>query len=708
MYNKFLRITYPLYLKIRYGTTLLRKYSQELNESQWWSTDELAALQLRRLQALLRHAYQNVPYYSRKFGEIGLEPEDIKTLDDLPRLPILTRQDVRENLPDLVARNFPRSRLIPSSTGGSTGEPMQFYADGETRWRGEAARERAYFWYGYEMGDKVAYLWGSQSDLSLQQSFYSRLFNLVLRTIFLDAFNMSENRMGKFAQKLARFKPQTIIAYASAANLFAWYLHDRGIDNVKTRVAITQAEKLFPEQRQLIEEVLNCEVFDFYGSREVSTIAAECPQHGGYHISAENIVLEFIKDNEPVSPGETGKILVTDLHNYAMPFIRYENGDLGVPSGERCSCGRGLPLIHSIEGRATDVLVIGNKFISSPSLTLLFKNLPVKQYQLVQEAENEIIIKIVKTAEFIDKDAEQLLKMIRTYVGSDVELNLQSVSVIPPAVSGKHRFIISKVPLKIPSYVSKYRTAKESRFVGESNLLNDFPRLAVEQGLFKSVGRLQFWLKMFYSGISLDRKSLLDIGCGPGLLSIYAYLNGARPVVGLEPEAEGSVAGIRDNFNEMIQRLDLKEIAVLPFRFQDYDPGSQKFDIIVLCSSINHLDEEACIHLQHSQSARDRYRLLFQKMHSLLAPGGKIIISDCSRYNFFGSLFGRNPFGWDIEWHKHQPPRFWAKLMEGCGFTNPRINWETPLKLRKFGKPLGNPVALYFILNYFRLVMDKK
>ena len=448
MYSEFIRKVLSLYLKSRYGNDHSLKYFQELNESQWWSADEIAARQLKRLRALLRHAYQNVPYYTQKFREAGLEPADIKTLDDLSKLPVLTRQDVRENLPDLVAKNFPRSKMMPYSTGGSTGEPLQFYVTEESKGRGGAAANRAYSWYGYELGDKVAYLWGSPRDLSAQQSLSHKILHLVFRTIYLDAFDMSEKRMEEFAQRLAKFKPKAIIAYASATYLFAKYLQYRQIYTIKPGAVITQAEKLLPQQRQLIEEVFDCEVFDFYGSREVSAMASECPQHKGYHISAENVVLEFVKDNKTVSPGETGKILITDLHNYAMPFIRYENGDLGVPSGEKCSCGRGLPLMHSVEGRITDTLVIGNKFISSPSLTLIFKDLPIKQYQLVQETENELTIKIVKADGYTDKHTEQILKLMQTYVGSNIKLNLRFVSQIPPTKSGKYRFIISKVPVK--------------------------------------------------------------------------------------------------------------------------------------------------------------------------------------------------------------------------------------------------------------------
>jgi len=449
MYSEFVRKVLSLYLKARYGNEHPWEYYRELNESQWWSPDEIATLQLKRLNTLLKHAYQNVPYYAQKFREVDLEPDDIKTLDDLPKLPILTRQEIRENLPNLVAKNFPHSKIIPYATGGSTGEPLQFYVTEESKGRGVAASNRAYSWYGYELGDKVAYLWGSPRDLSIQQSLSNKISLLVFRTIYLDAFNMSEKQMEEFAQKLAKFKPEAIIAYASAGYLFAKFLQHREIKNIRPRVVITQAEKLFPQQRQLIEGVFNCEVFDFYGSREVSAMAAECPQHQGYHISAENVILEFVRDNKPVPSGETGKILVTDLHNYAMPFIRHENGDLGIPLVGKCSCGRGLPLMKEVTGRTSDIIIgAGGKKIHGEFFTHLFWDKPwVKQFQAIQDRNRNITIKIVgEQAE--ESEIEAIRAIIQQEVGSEIKLDILFVDFIDSTKSGKYRFTISEAPLE--------------------------------------------------------------------------------------------------------------------------------------------------------------------------------------------------------------------------------------------------------------------
>lgn len=420
-------------------------YYQQLKETCKLPLEEIKRIQSEGLCVLIKHAYENVPYYHKTFKEAGVKPNDIKNSEDLVKLPILTRSDVRENFNDLIATNFPKEKLVPNATGGSTGEPLQFYVTKESEAWGAAAAHRAYEWYGYEVGDKIAYLWGSPVDSSAQERTRKKLSNFVFRRTYLNAFNMSEEEMERFAQKLIKFKPKAIIAYASAAYIFSRYVKNKGIEGIRPKVIISQAEKLFDYQREMIEEILECKVFDFYGSREIYTMASECIEHAGYHISAENIVLEFVRNGKHVSLGEKGNILVTNLHNYAMPFIRYENGDIGVPTNETCSCGINLPLMKSIEGRITDALVIGGTIISSPSLTLVFKNHPIKQYQLVQETENKIVIKIVKAEGYSPKNTEELYITMRKIVGDNVGLDILFIDNIPPAKSGKHKFIIQNL-----------------------------------------------------------------------------------------------------------------------------------------------------------------------------------------------------------------------------------------------------------------------
>ena len=424
------------------------KYLRILEKTQWLKREEIAEIQRQRLRALIKHAYFKVPYYHKVFKERGLRPEDIKSKEDLAKLPILTKKEIRKNFNDLIARDFSREEMIPDSTGGSTGEPLRFYRTRESNSWASAAAFRAYGWSGFELGDKQALIWGSPIDLSRSYKLKSRISNFFLRTTILDAFSMSAVSMRKFAKELVRFKPKMIRGYASGVYLFAKFLENEGID-VKADAVITSAETLLDYQRTKMEDVFRCKVYDFYGSREVPAIASECSENCGYHISSENVLLEFIRGGEQVATNETGIILVTNLNNYAMPFIRYEIGDLGKPLGDASLCGRGLSLMKSLEGRITDVIATrdGN-FVSAPVLTLIFKDLHVKKYQIVQESRDKIMVKIVKEDKYSQKDNNYIIKGMQKYVGGDIQIDIEFVDSIPPNKSGKRQVVISKVPLR--------------------------------------------------------------------------------------------------------------------------------------------------------------------------------------------------------------------------------------------------------------------
>ena len=235
-----------------------------------------------------------------------------------------------------------------------------------------------------------------------------------------------------------------------------------------------------------------------------------------------------------------------------------------------------------------------------------------------------------------------------------------------------------------------------------------FLSTVVREGLFSNKGNLKFHMDMLFRGIDLKNKRVLDIGGGFGLYSFYAACRGARKVVCLEPEAEGSSLGVTDISHKLNGLLKRNNVALKPVTLQAFEPEGKLYDVILLYDSINHLDETACINLQSSSDSEGVYREIFSKIYLLSDKGAKLIICDCSRYNFFASVKIRNPFVPSIEWHKHQAPEIWAKLLFEAGFVNPKIKWTSFNALRNWGRILtGNKLMAYFLKSHFCLTMDK-
>jgi SAM-dependent methyltransferase len=227
--------------------------------------------------------------------------------------------------------------------------------------------------------------------------------------------------------------------------------------------------------------------------------------------------------------------------------------------------------------------------------------------------------------------------------------------------------------------------------------------------LHSSKTNLRFYLNHLFKGVSFKGKSMLDIGAGSGLYSLYAAFRGARPVICLEPEVEGSSQGISHVLNEICSHFPEGTMIPLHDTFQDFDSGGRRFDIVLLNYSINHLDEQACINLRRSREAYDKYREIFTKLSKITNPGGKLIAADCSRYNFFSLLGLRNPMWPDIDWYKHQTPWYWARMLSNFGFINRKITWVPSKHFGTIGSlATRNPFASFFLKSLFILTMDRE
>jgi len=426
-----------------------RRYYELLNASQWYSPAEVRDLQETRLQHLVRHAYLHVPYYADLMQSQNLTPEDIKTLDDLQKLPLLTKAALRENLYfDLFADNHRKKEMLKIATSGSTGEPLVLYADRrqlEMRW---ASTFRSAEWTGWRFGDRQARLWHQTLGMSGTQVFREYMDAWFMRRLFIPAYEMSDDNIRELIEKLRRFKPTLIDGYAEIFNFLAHYARKNGIAGLQPKAIMTSAQIMPPQVREVIEREFKTHVFDKYGSREFSGIAYECDHHQGHHIMAESYIVEILKDGRPAKPGELGEVVITDLNNYAVPLIRYRIGDLAVAMdpNEVCTCGRGLPRIGRIEGRAQAIVLCANgTWLPGTFFAHFFKDydFAVRQYQIVQRVKNAIELKIVPESGYSQSTADEILAGLRKFMGADMGIEVQLVDNIPLVRTGKRTGVVS-------------------------------------------------------------------------------------------------------------------------------------------------------------------------------------------------------------------------------------------------------------------------
>lgn len=420
------------------------EYLHRLERTQWLPLTELRDLQQKKLRALITHAYKNVPYYHKVFREVGMKPDDIKSVNDLLKLPLLTKEIIKKSVPsDIIAKSYDKLKLIKSFTSGTTGDPLIFYRDKEAWSWARAAEFRGWGWGGYKLGDKHIRLWRSPTTIREYSKINYKLKNIFRGIILLHSLDINEEILRAHVDKLRNLNPKIILTYPSAAYELAEFMRREGIDYISPQSILAGCEKLYDFQRKTIESQFGCEVFKWYGSSEIRGIAFECEARR-LHITMENIIVEIVKDGERVAPGELGEIVVTDLNNYAMPFIRYKIGDIGMLSDETCGCGRELPLIKSVEGRIRDFIVTPQNKMLSPSFFIdLFNDFKfIKQFQVVQKTKEDIVVKIVSEQKPEEDEINRFLNLIQENT-DDMNIAVDFVDSIPPnKSSGKLELVI--------------------------------------------------------------------------------------------------------------------------------------------------------------------------------------------------------------------------------------------------------------------------
>ena len=426
-----------------------------LQATERWSLEALHDLQLGLLRRLLRHAYQHTAHFRAVLDERGLHPEDFTSLDRLHALPLLDRDTVRATMQARLAA-APPSPVITKSTSGTTGEPVVVKYNAESRhWR-DAIRWRGYGWGGYHIGMRALHYWGfpPQAD-----TWYKRrkiaLDRKLKRDLYIDCTPRSHEALHEVVAKLRSFRPEVIVAYAAGAAALARFVNDLRLRDWDTIPVLVGAERLWPQDRAEVERAFG-PAFETYGCREMMLMASECEAHDGMHESMENLIVEVIVrepggTTRPARPGETGEVVVTDLHNLACPMIRYLNGDLAVARAPgTCGCGRSLSRLGPIEGRVTETLRDGRgNAVSGMVFNVLFGVMDqvVRKFQVVQRLDGSVVMKVVPQigSELPDVNRRAIQAFADKYL-PDAPFAIEYVEDIPLTPAGKRKVVVVERP----------------------------------------------------------------------------------------------------------------------------------------------------------------------------------------------------------------------------------------------------------------------
>ena len=422
---------------------------KKLIQNQWKSYGELKEEQEKQLRVMINFAYKNVPYYHKLFDDLKLSPDDIKKVDDLEKLPILTKEIIKQNWENFKPVNLNKMKYYNDATGGSTGTPFKYRLYKFDRFLGGAMLYKGWGYGGYELGDKMVFLAGASLDIGKKSYLAKRVHEIARNIRKLSSFDMGEKEMREYVNIINSFKPKFLRGYASSIYFFAKWIEENNLKMHQPSAVFATAEKLYPNMREKIGNIFNCDVYDAYGLNDGGVTANECSEHSGLHIDTERAVMAVVdKNGNQLESGE-GEILATSLYNFAMPFIRYGTGDLGHIIDDVCGCGRGYKLLKELVGRSVDVLVTPEgKNVHGWFFLYIFWEYcqGIKEYQVVQEKLDKIVIKIVPEENFDETQLDKIREIVRKKSeGWNIEFKF--VDEIERTGAGKYKFIISKIEI---------------------------------------------------------------------------------------------------------------------------------------------------------------------------------------------------------------------------------------------------------------------
>ncbi|MDF2177292.1 AMP-binding protein [Aliiglaciecola sp. CAU 1673] len=436
------RLLFPLHEKLKGHSTVQKR--EALERSQWQTGAQISASQEKSLEAFLLNLSRHNPYFRALFSRLDITAEDFANIDVLKRIPLLDKATIRENEKGFVSELCQSPHFM--TTSGSSGTPLRFVLGKERISHDVAAKWRATRWWGVDIGDPEAVIWGSSIELS-GQGWAKVLRDRLFRSRLFPAKQLDAEGMDRLLDDLQSFEPAMIYGYPSILTMLAEHANSKGIvyRPGRLKVIFCTAEKLYPHQRQTIETFFGVPVANGYGSRDAGFIAHECPE-GGLHISAEDIIVEVLDElGNDCKVGEIGELVVTHLCTSDFPMLRYRTGDLATMAEGPCACGRGLPRFADVIGRSNDVLRATNGAAVHGAYigNIVREDRAVCHFQMIQESDRQFELKLVNYPD-MQIDVQKMATKLKKVLGDEADISIDVVQDIPAEATGKYKYIINR------------------------------------------------------------------------------------------------------------------------------------------------------------------------------------------------------------------------------------------------------------------------
>lgn len=426
-------------------------------EAQWWSVDRIRQFQLDRLREILTLAYENTEFYRRAFDRVGFHPQDLRSLDDVTQLPAIDKSVVVENLTDMCTRSVDGHDVDYISTGGTSGKPLEFYINANRSGAEYAYLTTSWERAGHHLGAPMGVLRGRTLRIGSEGLLHEH--DPVLRHHYYSSFHMSDENMRRYVEHIATIGPCFLHVYPSTVAALARYVHRmgmRGPSNV--RGIIAESEIVYPEQRQMVEEVFGCRYFSCYGHTEKLVLATECEHSTDYHVWPTYGYFELLDEQgEPVTtPGQRGEIVGTGFINTVMPFIRYRTGDWATYVSDHCeACGREHTIIRDIQGHRTQEVLIAADGSEIPWTALNMHDdtfMRVRQFQFMQQVQGEAVLRVVPGGGFCQEDVGRMYRNLARKLDGQLTFTVELVDAISLSPRGKAVYVDQRIPHQsIPS-----------------------------------------------------------------------------------------------------------------------------------------------------------------------------------------------------------------------------------------------------------------